>query len=101
MDRNVIHLINYDHSKLFDSINPKNDISIKITKPTFDIGDIYIISPDFEGKTFPQYTLNEEFVEIIISSLEIYNVIIVSKQDEAIQLENINIPGYIISKIFS
>jgi hypothetical protein len=79
MDRYIIHLINYDHSKLFDSINPKNDISIQFSKPDFDIGEIYIISPDFEGNTILEFGIYNESVEVIVPYLEVYNVLIISK----------------------
>ena len=79
MDRYIIHLINYDHSKLFDSINPKNDISIQFSKPDFDIGEIYIVSPDFEGNTILEFGIYNESVEVIVPYLEVYNVLIISK----------------------
>jgi hypothetical protein len=81
-ERVVIHLVNYDHSKLFDGINQKNDISIRIKKPDFDIGEIYVISPDFEGKTVLQTAIDDEYVEFIVPYLEIYDVIVVEKQSD-------------------
>ncbi|MEA3457379.1 MAG: Ig-like domain-containing protein, partial [Candidatus Thermoplasmatota archaeon] len=81
-ERVVIHLVNYDHSKLFDSISQKNDISIRIKKPDFDIGRIYVISPDFEGKTVLQTAVDDEYVEFIVPYLEIYDVIVIEKQSD-------------------
>jgi hypothetical protein len=54
-ERYIIHLINYDHSKFFDRIKIKNDISIQISKPNFEIENIYLISPDFEENVTLQY----------------------------------------------
>jgi len=45
--------------------------------------------------------INEEYVEVIIPYLEIYNVIIISKQNENEHYGNKDNSEYVISKIFS
>lgn len=91
-ERVVIHLVNYDHSKLFDSISQKNDISIRIKKPDFGIGEIYVISPDFEEKTLLQYIVADEYVEFTVPYLEIYDVIVIEKQSDDRSPIKIGIP---------
>jgi len=91
-DRVMMHLVNYDHTKSNDEINPKEEIRIRIKKPPFDVGGIYIISPDFEGKTLLDPTIDEEYVEFVVPSLEIYNVIVIEKQSNTKSLVRLERP---------
>ena len=82
-DRVVIHLVNYDHTKSNDAINPKEDVRIRIMKPSFDVGGIYVISPDSEGKTLLEPIIDEEYVEFTVPYLEIYDVIVIEEHSDA------------------
>jgi hypothetical protein len=88
----MIHLVNYDHTKSNDEINPKEEIRIRVKKPPFDVGEIYVISPDFEGKTLLDSTIDEEYVEFVVPALEIYNVIVIEKQSNTESLVKLERP---------
>lgn len=66
-----LHVINHDYTdKIIPQKNIKADIALN-EKPK----DVYMISPDFEGKKDVKYTLSGGILQLVIPSLEYYDVI--------------------------
>ena len=84
-EKMTIHLVNYDHSKIFDLINLKENIDISIKKPDFEIGKVYMISSDFPEEIVLDYTESEGYIKFTIPSLYVYNMVVL----EPLQKSNI------------
>lgn len=79
--RMVIHLVNYDHNKFLDSVETKQNIVVSIKKPDFDVDSIYVISPDFKGKTYLTPTFTNTSILFTVPQLTVYDVVVIEKEN--------------------
>jgi hypothetical protein len=79
----IIHLVNYDHEKSTDIITPKEQIKINVKKPSFQVSEIRVVSPDFSETKIIDFTEKNDSLDFILPSLDLYNVIILSSQSES------------------
>lgn len=84
--RMIIHLVNYDHEKFYDTIHDKQDITLTVTNPSIEIGTIKVISPDFNETISITPTITNDTYQLTIPSLHVYNVIIIESQKEITNL---------------
>jgi hypothetical protein len=76
--RVVIHLVNYDHTMWNDKVSPKENVNIRIKKPDFEVGSAYLISPDFEENVTVVPSIEGDYIDITVPSLNIYDVVVIS-----------------------
>jgi hypothetical protein len=74
----IIHLVNYDHEFETDEITPKENLKIRIKKPDYPIANFaFMASPDFEEKISLELNTNDNYFELLIPKLNIYDLIII------------------------
>ena len=77
-ERIVVHLVNYDHDRKTDKVNPKANLILLIKKPDFNIkGIAYVISPDFKKNVTLSPKILDKHVEVKIPELKVYNVVVI------------------------
>jgi hypothetical protein len=76
--RIVIHLINYDHNLKNDEVRTQKNIRIRIKKPDFytDPTEAFMISPDFKDKIILPIVVRNDYIELRVPELKVYNIII-------------------------
>ena len=80
--RIVIHLVNYDYNRWNDGVNVRENINIRIEKPCFDVKSAYVISPDYDENLTISFHANENYINITIPFLKIYDVVVLSENEE-------------------
>ncbi|MCD6468841.1 MAG: hypothetical protein J7L32_06015 [Thermoplasmata archaeon] len=78
--RIVIHLVNYDYIKWNDKVVPKTNVHIRIKKPGFNISNAYVVSPCFNQNLTINLSVNEDYVDMVIPELKIYDVIVITSK---------------------
>ena len=77
--RVVIHLVNYDYTKWNDGVVPKENINIRIKKPSFDVKGAYIISPDCKENLTVLMSCEGDYINMTVPSLKIYDVVVLTE----------------------
>ncbi|HEC94504.1 MAG TPA: hypothetical protein ENI45_00890 [Thermoplasmatales archaeon] len=95
--RVVIHLVNYDHIKWNDKVVPRTNVRIRIKKPGFNLSTVYVISPDFKENLTINPSINEDYVDLIIPELKIYDVIVITAETYNLSFTKLEKPkkGYL------
>jgi len=84
-ERMIIHMVNYDYDAQVDEVNPKEDIQIQIKRPRWLGGrlEVFLVSPDFKERISLQFDIENGYIGLSISKLNIYDVIVIESKSKS------------------
>jgi|GEM_PF-884847 len=97
-DRLLLHLVNYDYGQLLDVMREKNDISIQIKQPSFEIGEIIVYSIDSNPRPL-SFTRRDGYIEFTVPSLRLYDLVVLQKNssDNTFSISNLQKGGIYVN----
>lgn len=76
-DMMVVHIINYNHMKVFDFMWPKFSFEMRMKKPDFSFDTVSVISPDFSWKRELDVVDDGEYISFTVPYLRIYDLVVI------------------------